>query len=71
MTGVLSFHPVDPDFFDATIEPLVMGERIDPDPYVAAAVRFLVSSWEAERYKHTLDFLLEQLEPPPTDTCLD
>ena len=65
MTGVLSFHPVDPDFFDATIEPLVMGERIDPDPYVAAAVRYLVSSWEAERYKHTLDFLLEQLEPPP------
>ena len=65
MKGVISFHPRDPDFFDSAIEPLVLGEKIDPGAFLAAAMRHLVSSWEAERYKQTLDFLLEQLEPPP------
>jgi hypothetical protein len=65
MQGVISFHPVDPDFFESTIEPLVMGEKIDPSAYLSAAMRNLVSSWEVARYKQTLDFLLEQLEPPP------
>ena len=65
MKGVISFHPLDPDFFDSTIEPLVMGEKIDPGAFVSAALRHLVSSWEAAHYKQTLDFLLEQLEPPP------
>ena len=65
MKGVISFHPLDPDFFDSTIEPLVMGEKIDPGAFVSAAMRHLVSSWEAAHYKQTLDFLLDQLEPPP------
>jgi hypothetical protein len=65
MKGVISFHPLDPDFFDSTIEPLVLGEKIDPDAFVGAALRQLVTSWEAARYKQTLDFLLDQLEPPP------
>ncbi len=65
MKGVISFHPLDPDFFESTIEPLVMGEKIDPGAFVSAALRHLVSSWEAAHYKRTLDFLLEQLEPPP------
>ena len=65
MKGVISFHPLDPDFFDSTIEPLVMGEKIDPGAFVSAALRHLVSSWEAARYKQTLDFLLDQLAPPP------
>ena len=64
MKGVLSFHPLDPDFFDSTIEPLVMGEKIDPGAFLAAAMRHLVSSWETAHYKQTLDFLLDQLEPP-------
>jgi hypothetical protein len=65
MKGVISFHPLDPDFFDSTIEPLVMGQKIDPGAFVSAALRNLVSSWEAAHYKQSLDFLLEQLEPPP------
>ena len=65
MKGGISFHPLDPDFFDSTIEPLVMGEKIDPGAFVSAALRNLVSSWEAAHYKQSLDFLLEQLEPPP------
>ena len=65
MQGVISFHPVDPDFFDSTIEPLVMGEKIDPSNFLSAALRNLVSNWEVARYKQTLDYLLEQLEPPP------
>jgi hypothetical protein len=65
MKGVISFHPLDPDFFEATIEPLVMGEKIDPSAFLAASLRHLVSSWEAARYKQTLDFLLDQLTPPP------
>ena len=68
MKGVISFHPVDPDFFDSTIEPLVMGEKIDPGAFLSAAMRHLVSSWESAHYKQTLDFLLEQLEPPPPPT---
>jgi len=65
MKGVISFHPLDPDFFDSTIEPLVLGEKIDPGAFLAAAMRHLVSSWKAAHYKQTLDFLLDQLEPPP------
>ena len=65
MNGVLSFHPVDPEFFDGMIEPLVMGEKIDPGAYLSAALRHLVASWEAARYKQTLDFLRHQLDPPP------
>jgi hypothetical protein len=65
MKGVISFHPVDPDFFDLTIEPLVMGEKIDPSAFLTASLRHLVASWEAARYKRTLDLLLIQLEPPP------
>ncbi len=43
----------------------MLGEKIDPGAFLAAAMRNLVSSWEAARYKQTLDFLLDQLEPPP------
>jgi len=65
MRGVISFHPVDPDFFDSTIEPLVMGEKVDPGAFLTASLRHLVASWEAARYKQTLDLLLSQVEPPP------
>ena len=65
MKGIVSFHPIDPSFFEGTIEPLVAGEKINPEDFLAASLRHLVASWESARYKQTLDFLLEQIEPPP------
>jgi len=65
MQGTVSFHPIDPSFFEGMIEPLVAGEKINPEPYLEASLRQMIASWESTRYKQTLDFLREQIEPPP------
>ncbi len=65
MRRTVSFHPVDPSFFEGVIEPLVAGEKINPEPYLEASLRQMIASWESARYKQTLDFLREQIDPPP------
>jgi hypothetical protein len=65
MQGIISFHPVDLGFFDKTVEPLVAGEKVNPESYLNSAVRVRTAGGEARRYKLALELQLESLEPPP------
>ncbi len=64
MKGTLSFHPVDPAFFDVTIAPLVRGGKIDPDPFLARAVRLRLQCWRARRIPRALERILAAAAPP-------
>lgn len=48
MRGTLSFHPVDVAFFDDVVAALLSGRKINPEPYLAEALR-VRSSWAAAR----------------------
>ncbi|HXV75260.1 MAG TPA: hypothetical protein VD788_03005 [Candidatus Polarisedimenticolaceae bacterium] len=65
MQRMISFHPVDLRFFDETIGPLIAGGKVNPQPFVDAAMRFRQSEWHARRYRKRLEQLLATLEPPP------
>jgi len=65
MQGIVSFHPVDLSFFDKTVEPLVAGEKVNPEEYLDRAARVRAAAGEARRYKLALETQLELLEPPP------
>jgi hypothetical protein len=62
--GTVSFHPVDVAFFDGTIAPLVSGGKIDPEPFVAEAVRVRRIHWQARRYARAIETLRAAAEPP-------
>lgn len=64
MRGLISFHPVDLDFFRTIIEPLAAGEKIDPDQYLEGALGVRSAAWETLRYKTALEGYFELLEPP-------
>jgi len=68
MRGLISFHPVEPDFFHEVVQPLVAGQKIDPEPYLARAMKMRIASWAARRYVHSMDLLLEMSVPPPPPT---
>ena len=68
MSGLISFHPVEPAFFDEVVQPLVSGSKIDPEPYLLRALQHRVGSWATRRYIRTLDILLDQSTPPPPPT---
>ncbi len=65
MPRLVSFHPVDPAFFQEVVQPLVTGGRMNPEPFLAAALRHRVGAWAARRHVTVLDTLLEQSVPPP------
>lgn len=65
MQGVISFHPVDPGFFETLVEPLLRGEKANPETFLDAARRMRRASWLTLRYKVALARLLEELAPPP------
>jgi len=65
MRGILSFHAVDLDFFDRVIGPLTIGEKVNPDEFLDAALRVRKADWHVKRYRRALERLLELLEPPP------
>jgi len=65
MSRRISFHAVDVEFFDTVIEPLVAGGKVNPETYLAAALGLRRARWRVERYRRTLEQLLEQAEPPP------
>ncbi len=64
MRALISFHPVDPNFFRAVIEPLASGEKIDPDEYLNSALGARSAAWETLRYKAALEGYFDLLVPP-------
>lgn len=67
MKGFVSFHPVDLRFFDDFIGPLVVGRKVDPEPFVKRAVRMRRSAWMARRFALAVDQLAAAFEPPAPD----
>jgi hypothetical protein len=65
MQGIVSFHPVDLRFFDKIVQPLVAGEKANPEQFLDAARRAYIAAWESLRYKLGLEAQLELLKPPP------
>jgi hypothetical protein len=64
MKGLVSFHPVDLEFFDGLIAPLVAGEKVNPEFYLEIALRLRETVWLNQRYLAALDALRERIEPP-------
>lgn len=71
MKGWLSFHPVDTGFFDDTIGPLVAGGKINPEGFVAEAVRLRKVAWQARRFTRALETALSAAAPPEPDRGTD
>ena len=65
MQGTVSFHPIDPSFFAKFIEPLVAGDKINPDHYVGDSLRHRRVSFEISRFIRAIEILMEQNDPPP------
>lgn len=65
MRGLVSFHPIDPDFFDGIVMPLVAGDKINPEPMLGAALALRRASWRAAAWKVAVAEALETLTPPP------
>ena len=65
MRGIVSFHALDLELFDRLIGPLMVGEKVNPDEYLDAALRVRRAEWHAKRHKRALAGLLASLEPPP------
>jgi hypothetical protein len=73
MKGVVSFHPVDVEFFDGTIAPLLSGKKIDPDAFLARALPMRRYRYEVRRYASSVETLIETAgpaKPNATDNVL-
>lgn len=68
MRGLISFHPVDPALFETLIEPLVMGEKVNPESYLSRAFRQREAAWYCNGYKNGLLDLRDLVQPPPART---
>lgn len=71
MKGTVSFHPIDVAFFDETIGPLVAGRKINPEAFVAEAVRLRRISWQVARFPRALRSILLHAGPPKADSAAD
>ncbi|HEX4823614.1 MAG TPA: hypothetical protein VFV19_04850 [Candidatus Polarisedimenticolaceae bacterium] len=67
MKGFVSFHPIDLGFFDDLIAPLIAGKKVNPEAFVADAVRVRRNGWVARRYAVALDQLSQLAEAPKPD----
>jgi hypothetical protein len=67
MQGILSFHPVDISFFDDLVTPLVEGRKVNPEAWLAQALRVRRSHWQARRWREAIAFCLEAARPPSAD----
>jgi hypothetical protein len=65
MKGWISFHPVDVEFFDGIVAPLVRGDKVNPERFLEAALSSRRAGWEVLGFKRGLELALEQVEPPP------
>jgi hypothetical protein len=68
MRGVVSFHPIDLDFFDRVIGPLTVGDKVNPETFLETAIRVRKTDWYVKRFRRALETLLTLLEPPPAPT---
>jgi hypothetical protein len=67
MRGTISFHPVDVSFFDDVIAPLLAGQKINPDAFLAEALR-VRAAWAAARcWSRALATLAAGVEAPVAD----
>lgn len=64
MIGTVSFHPVDLALFDELIAPLIAGRRVNPEPFLAEAIRLRHSHWRSRRYMRALETILAEAKPP-------
>lgn len=67
MRGLVSFHPVDPAFFDDVVAPLVAGGKINPEAYLQEAIRLRKVWWRARRWPRALTELVQTATPPSAD----
>lgn len=65
MSSVVSFHPIDVAFYEELIQPLVGGEKVNPEPWIEAAQRQHLCGWYAAQTIDVIEHLMEQIEPPP------
>jgi hypothetical protein len=65
MQGTISFHPIDVGFFEDLIQPLLLGRKVNPDPWVRDVLRLQRSAWCCDRYIRTLETLIDAATPPP------
>jgi hypothetical protein len=68
MQGFVSFHPIDLRFFEKIVEPLVAGEKVNPESYLETATRVRAAARECLGFKLALESQYELLEPPPPPT---
>lgn len=65
MRGIISFHTVDLGFFDQLVGPLAIGEKVNPEGHLDAALQIRRAEWHAKRFRRALEQQLCLLEPPP------
>lgn len=65
MQGTVSFHPVDLQFFDDLIQPLLAGGKVNPEEYLTLAMRLRAIQSNVDRYTEVLEQHLEGVKPPP------
>ena len=64
MQGTISFHPVDPAFFEGLIAGLLAGRKVQPEPFLAEALR-VRTPWILSRLTvATIERAFEDAEPP-------
>jgi predicted RNA-binding Zn ribbon-like protein len=64
----LSLHPVNLAFFDELIQPLLAGQKVNPEDFLNTAQAARTAAWTADRYIRSLEALIELTEPLPLPT---
>jgi hypothetical protein len=62
--GTVAFHPVDASLFGGAIAALLAGEKVQPEPFLAEAVRMRHSRAAAARTIRSIERALADAEPP-------
>ena len=65
MSGVISFHPIDVRFYDELVQPLLAGEKCNPESWIERAQRREISAWYVAQTVDIIEHLMDQIEPPP------
>ncbi len=70
MKGIVSFHAIDPRFFEGVIGPLVAGANVNLDAFLESAVRARRNAHQADRWTRALHAILEGARPPSIEPIL-
>jgi hypothetical protein len=62
--GTISFHPVDPALFEGLIAGLLAGRKVQPEPFLAEAVRVRTPWIISRRTVAAIERAFEDAEPP-------